>query len=46
MEKHCHSLPREVMDGLSLLILQTRLNGALSNLVWWKIFLPIADELG
>jgi len=31
--KHCHRLPREVVDAPSLAIFKPRLDGALSNLV-------------
>jgi len=31
-------LPREVVDALSLELLKARLDGALSNLIWWKVY--------
>jgi len=43
--KHWNRLPREVVDAPSLEIFNTRLDGALSNLVWWKMSLPMAGEL-
>jgi len=33
--KHWHSLPREVADVPFLETFQVRLDGALSNLIWW-----------
>jgi len=38
-------LPREVVDAPSLGTLRARLDGALSNLVWWKGSLPMAGGL-
>ena len=38
-------LPREVVDAPSLEVFKARLDGALSNLVEWKVFLPMAGEL-
>ena len=46
---HWHRLPREAVDAPSLEVSKARLDGALSNLVWWKVFLPMAgdgDKLG
>jgi len=37
-----HRLPREAVDALFLAVLKARLDGALSNLVWWKVSLPMA----
>jgi len=34
--RHWHRLPREVVDAPSLEVFKARLDGALSNLVWWK----------
>jgi len=38
-------LPREAVAAPSLAVLKARLDGALSNLVWWKGSLPMAGEL-
>jgi len=35
-------LPRETVAGPSLAGLKARLDGALSNLIWWKESLPMA----
>jgi len=35
-------LPREIMNASSLEAFKTRLDGALSNLGWWEVSLPIA----
>jgi len=40
--RHWHRLPREAVDVPSLDLLKARLDGALSNLVWWKVSLPMA----
>jgi len=42
MVRNCNKLLREAVDALSLEEFKARLNGALSNLVWWKVFLPMA----
>ena len=39
---HWNRLPREVVAGPSLEVFKARLDGALSNLVWWKVSLPMA----
>jgi len=39
MRKHCSWLPREVVDTPCLVTLQVILDGAPSNLVWWKVSL-------
>jgi len=36
-----HRLPREAVGAL----FKARLDGALSNLVWWKVSLPLAGGL-
>jgi len=43
-----HGLPREAVAATSLAVFKARLDGALSNLDWWKVFLPMAEwlELG
>jgi len=38
-------LPRKVVDVPSLEVLKARLDGALSNLVWWKMSLLMAEGL-
>jgi len=38
-------LPREAVDARSLPMFKARLAGALSNLVWWKASLPMAEGL-
>ena len=40
-----HRLPREAVDSPSLAVFKASLDGALSNLVWWKVSLPVAGEL-
>jgi len=40
-----HRLPREVVAVPSLAVFKARLDGALSNLVWWKVSLPMAGRL-
>jgi len=44
--KHWNRLPREVVEALSLETFTTGLDGALSNLVWWKVPLLTAGVLG
>jgi len=44
--KHWHRLAREVVDVPSLETFQTRLDRALSNLVWLKMSLLTAGGLG
>ena len=38
--RHWNRFPREALDAPSLAVLKARLDGALSNLVWWKVSLP------
>ena len=38
-------LPREAVDVPSLEVFKVRLDGALSNLVQWKLSLPMAGVL-
>jgi len=40
--RHWNRLPREVVDAPSLEVCKARLDGAVSNLVWRKVSLPIA----
>jgi len=43
--KHWNRLRREVVAAPSLEMFQARLHGSLSNLVWWKVSLPVARGL-
>jgi len=43
--KQWNRLPREAADAPSLAVFKARLDGALSNLVWWKMSLLIAGGL-
>jgi len=43
--KHWPRLPREAVAAPSLELFKARLDGALSNLVWWKMSLPVAGGL-
>ena len=36
-------LPREAVDATSLEVSKARLDGALGNLVWWEMSLPMAE---
>jgi len=45
MVTHWNRLPREVTDALSLEVFKVKLNEALSNLILWKMFLPMARGL-
>ena len=36
-------LPREAVDAPSLEVFKARLDGALGNLVWWEMSLPLAS---
>jgi len=38
-------LPREAVAALSLAVLKARLDGALSDLIWWKVSLLMAGGL-
>jgi len=40
--RHWHRLPREAVGAPSPEAFKARLDGALSNLVWWKMSLPMA----
>jgi len=40
-----HRLPREAVDAPSLETFKARLEEVLSNLVWWKMSLLMAEEL-
>jgi len=43
--RHWNRLPREAVDAPSLEVFKARLDGALSNLVWWKVSLTMARGL-
>jgi len=43
--RHRHRLPREGADAPSLETFKVRLDAALSNLVRWKVSLPMAGGL-
>ncbi|GAB0179893.1 hypothetical protein GRJ2_000454600 [Grus japonensis] len=43
--RHWNRLPREVVDAPSLEVLKTRLDGALGNVVLWRVSLPAAGGL-
>jgi len=43
--KHWKRFPREVVDAPSLETFQVGLDGALSNLNWWRMSLLIAGVL-
>ena len=43
--RHWNRLPREAVDAPSLAVFKARLDGALSNLVWWKMSLLMAGGL-
>ena len=40
--RHWHRLPRAAVAAPSLERFKARLDGALSNLGWWKVSLPMA----
>jgi len=43
--RHWTRLPREAVAAPSLAVFKVRLDGALSNLVWWKVSLPMVGGL-
>ena len=43
--RHWNRLPREVVAAPSLSVFKARLDRALSNLVYWKVSLPMAGGL-
>jgi len=43
--RHWNRLPRAVVDAPCLGVLKARLDGTLSNLVYWKVSLPTAEAL-
>ena len=44
--RHWPRLPRAAVGAPSLAVSKARLDGAGSNLVWWKVSLPMAGGLG
>lgn len=45
MVRHWHRLPKEAVDASSLEVFNTRLDGALRNLVQQEVSMPIAEVL-
>jgi len=45
MVRHWNRLAGEVVEAPSLETFKARLDGALSNLVYWKVSLPMAGGL-
>ena len=45
MVRHWNRLPREAVAAPCLAVFKARLDGALSNLVWWKMSLLMAGGL-
>jgi len=43
--RHWPRLPGEAVAAPSLAVFKARLDGALSNLGWWKVSLPMAGGL-
>ena len=43
--KHWNRVPREAVAAPSVAVFKARLDGALSNLVWWKMSLLMAGGL-
>jgi len=43
--RHRNMLPRAAVAAPSLETFKARLDGALSNQVWWKVSLPVAGGL-
>jgi len=43
--RHWHELPRKVLDAPCLETFKARLDGALSNLVWWEVSLHLTGGL-
>lgn len=42
MVRNWNELPREIVDTPSPAVFKATLDGALSNVVYWKVFLPMA----
>jgi len=43
--RHWQRLPREAVAAPSLAVFKARLDGALSNLIWWKMSLLMEGGL-
>ena len=43
--RYWHRLPREAVDAPTLEVFKARLDGALSNLLWWEVSLPMEGRL-
>lgn len=43
--RHWHRLPRRAVDAPSLEMFKAKLDGALGNLVWWEVSLPMASKV-
>lgn len=43
MVRQWQRLPKEVLDAVSLEVFKARLHGALSNLGYWKLSLPMQE---
>lgn len=43
--RHCHRLPREVMDTPTLVVFKATLEKALGNLICWEMSLPMEGGL-
>lgn len=46
MARHWNRLPRQVVNTPTLAVSKARLDRALSSLVQWEVFLPMASGLG
>ena len=44
-QRHWTRLPRDTVDAPPLEVFKARLDGALSNLFWWEVSLPMAGKL-
>jgi len=40
--RHRNRFPREALNAPCMEVFKARLDGTLSNLVWWKVSLPMA----
>ena len=43
--RYWNRLPREAVDAPSLEVFKARLDGALGNLVWWRVSSLVEDDL-
>jgi len=44
--RHWHRLPREAVDAPCLEVFKARLDGALGNLIQWKVSMPMEGKGG